>query len=89
MVVLQYNHIDECMCYVLGVCGEGAQEGCDNPGRRRGLHNDGEAHPGAGGAPPLPHGAALVLPDARPPLLRHGVRQRRRSHVPDTARQEV
>ncbi|KAL0868802.1 hypothetical protein ABMA27_007167 [Loxostege sticticalis] len=29
------------------------------------------------------------LPDARPPVLRHGVRRRRRPHVPDPARAQV
>lgn len=72
-----------------GVRGEGAEEGRHHPGRRRGVHADGAARAGAGGAPPLPHGAALRLPDPRPPVLRHGVRRRRRPHVPDPARAQV
>ncbi|CAG9789576.1 unnamed protein product, partial [Diatraea saccharalis] len=72
-----------------GVRGEGAEEGRHHPGRRRGVHAHGAPRAGAGGAPPLPHGAALGLPDARPALLRHGVRGRGRPHVPDPARAQV
>ena len=43
----------------------GAEEGCDHPGRRRGVHDDREEDSRSGGQPSLPHQSALVLPNQR------------------------
>lgn len=45
------------------LCREGAKEGCDPAGRRRGVHDDGEEDPVLGPQSPLPHTVVLLLSD--------------------------
>lgn len=53
-------------------------------GRRRRVHPDRAEGPHPGDAPSLPVPPVLHLPDRVAPILRDGVPQRRRSHVPHT-----
>ena len=53
------------------------------------MRHDREARAGARREAAVPRAAALVLPDYGQTVLRDGVRQRRRSHVPDPAVRQV
>ena len=65
------------------------EEGHHHPGRRHRVHHGGEARAGHEQPAAVPRPAALVLPDDGSALLRHGIRQRRRSHVPDPAVRQI
>ena len=54
------------------VRGESVEERRDHPGRRRRVHNDGEAHPRTVGQTPILNGPTLMLPEQGMYVLMHG-----------------